>query len=197
MDKDVRLSWERFLNPELLRTNLIIASLYITSFEILNDSIVTRIKDFFTNGFKNNEWTIDEEYNIKVLSLNKSPLYASLEWLKNMNAINDEDINNYNEIKNYRNELAHEIPNFITKGSKIDPLPLFGKLVELLNKIEKWWILNVEIPINSNLDGEEINEAEIVPGPVISIQLMMDIALGSEQESKYYYNEFVKRNKSI
>jgi len=197
MDDDIRLSWERFLNPEILRTNLIVASLFITAFEMLKDSIIGRIRDFFTGGFDENGWIVNDNYKTKVLSLNKSPLYASLEWLKGMNVIDDEDIEEFNKIKNCRNEIAHEIANFISKGPKIDPLPLFSKMIDLLHKIEKWWILNVEIPTNPDFDGQGIDEDGIVPGQIMTLRLLADIALGSEEESKLYYNNFIKRQKSI
>ena len=197
MDDDIRLSWERFLNPEILRTNLIVASLFITAFEMLKDSIIGRIRDFFTGGFDENGWIVNDNYKTKVLSLNKSPLYASLEWLKGMNVIDDEDIEEFNKIKNCRNEIAHEIANFISKGPKIDPLPLFSKMIDLLHKIEKWWILNVEIPTNPDFDGQGIDEDGIVPGQIMTLRLLADIVLGSEEESKLYYNNFIKRQKSI
>lgn len=50
MDENIQKSWERFLNPESLKENLVISSLYITSFEILKDSIISKIKDFFIEG---------------------------------------------------------------------------------------------------------------------------------------------------
>ncbi len=197
MENDVSLSWERFLNPEILRTNLIVVSLFITAFEMLKDSIIERIREFFTDGFNENGLIVSENYKTKVLSLNRSPLYASLEWLKGMNVIDDEDIEEFNKIKNCRNEIAHEIADFISKSPKIDPLPLFSNMIELLHKIEKWWILNVEIPTNPDFDGQEIDEEQIVPGQIMTIRLLADIALGSEEESKFYYREFIKRQKSI
>jgi len=197
MDNDIKLSWERFLNPEILRTNLIVSSLFITAFEMLKDSIIGRIRDFFIDGFNGNDWIINENYKTKVLILNKSPLYASLEWLKSINAIDEEDVVAFNKIKDCRNEIAHEITNFISKGPKIDPLPLFPNMIDLLHKIEKWWILNVEIPTNPDFDGQEIDEEGIVPGRIMTIRLLADIALGSEEESKFYYKEFIKRQESI
>jgi hypothetical protein len=196
MDNDIKFSWERFLNPEILRTNLIVVSLFMTAFEILKDSIIERIRGFFTSGFDQNGLIISEDYNIKVLRLNKSPLYASIEWLKGMEAIDDRDILEFNKIRDCRNELAHEIVNFISKGPKIDPLPLFSNMIDLLYKIEKWWILNVEIPTNPDLDGQEIDEDAIVPGQIMSLRLLADIALGSEEESKFYYNELIKKHVS-
>ena len=95
MDNDVNYSWERFLNPEILRTNLIVASLFITAFEMLKDSIIERIRDFFSHGFNEDGWIVSEDYKAKVLSLNRSPLYASLEWLKGMNIIDDQDLQKF------------------------------------------------------------------------------------------------------
>jgi len=61
-----------------------------------------------------------------------------------------------------------------------------------LNKIEKWWIVNVEIPINSDIHEKEIDENGIIPGPVISLQIMLKVALGSEEESRRYLSESMK-----
>ena len=70
-------------------------------------------------------------------------------------------------------------------------------MIDLLHKIEKWWILNVEIPTNPDLDRMEISEEGIVPGQIMTLRLLLDIALGAENESKFYYNEFIKREKDI
>ncbi len=51
-----------------------------------------------------------------------------------MKVINDNDIEEFSEIKKCRNELAHEIVNFITKGPTINPLPLFPKMINLLRE---------------------------------------------------------------
>lgn len=197
MDDDVRISWENFLNPEILRTKLIVASLFITAFEILKGCIIGHIRDFFTNGFNENGLIVNEKYKIEVLNRNKSQLYASLAWLKDMNVINSDDIEKFDKIKQCRNELAHEMTKFITKRPKNDPLPLFSEIIDLLHKIEKWWILNVEIPTDPDLNDREINEEGIITESMITLRLLFDIALGSEEESKFYYNEFIKRKKDI
>ena len=197
MDDDIRLQWEKFLNPTILRTNLIVASLFITAFEMLKDSIIGRSRDFFTDGFDENGWIINDNYKTKVLSLSKSPLYASLAWLRKMDAMHDSDVENFNKIKNCRNDIVHEIAQYISKGPNIDPLPLFYTMIDLLHKIEKWWILNVEIPTDSDFHAQEIDEGSILSGKLIILRLLTEIALGSEEESKLYYNEFIKRKNHI
>ena len=56
MNNTHRDEWERFLNPEVLRANLMLASIYIASYEILKDSIINPIKDFYINRFKGNDY---------------------------------------------------------------------------------------------------------------------------------------------
>lgn len=77
--------------------------------------------------------------------------------------------------------------------SKIDPIPLFSPMVDLLHKIEKWWIVNVEIPTDPDLVGKEIDEDAIIPGPIMTLRLLVDIALGTEEESEFFYKEFKRR----
>jgi hypothetical protein len=193
MDEHVRQSWERFLNPETLRSNLIVASIFLAAHEILRQSIIERIRDFYTTGFDSSGFTVDPKYQAEVLSKNRSPVYASLAWLKESHAIDEADIAAFDRIRQTRNEIAHEITQMLTRGIPDDYLLRFHEMVNLLAKIEKWWIVNVEIPTSPDFEGEEIDEDGIMPGPVMTIRLLLDIALGSEEESKYYFDEFLKR----
>lgn len=191
MDAKVRRSWEEFLNPEVMRPRLIAASVYIAGFEVLKDSIVGRIRDFFSIGFDESGDKIDPEYQSNVLSRNKSPVYASLEWLKEMQAVTDGDVTAFERIKDCRNALAHRLFSALgSEGLPGDFNHCFMDMLALLRKIEVWWITNIEIP---DFDGSEVDENGIVPGPVMSMQLLMDIALGDADRSWFYYDEFRKR----
>ena len=41
--------WAKFLNPEVLRSNLIAASIFLATYEIFKTSVIDRIHDFFNN----------------------------------------------------------------------------------------------------------------------------------------------------
>ncbi len=69
-------------------------------------------------------------------------------------------------------------------------------MVGLLHKIEVWWIANVEIPTDPDFDGREIDEDGIVSGPIMTIKLLLEIALGDEKKSRYYNEELLKRSKA-
>jgi len=195
MEAKVRQSWEEFLNPEVIRPRLIVASVYIAGFEALKDSIVGRIRDFFWTGFDESGDKIDPKYQSDVLARNRSPVYASLGWLKEMRAIDDGDLSVFDRVKACRNTLAHKL--FSTLGSEGLPLDFeqcFSEMVALLRKIEVWCIVNVEIPTNPDYDGEDIDEEKIVSGRLISMQLLWEIALGDDERSRFYYDEFRKQS---
>lgn len=194
MDKDHKARWKRFLDPEVLRPNLILASIYIAAFEVLKNSIIERIRDFYVAGFDGKEWVISPEYKESVLSKDKSPTYASLKWLKASDAINDEDTEKFNKIKECRNLLVHEITKMLMEGLPPGFEDQFGEMVALIDKIERWWIINVEIPTNPDFDGkyDEIDENGIIPGPILSLRVLFDVALGSDESARFYINEFKK-----
>jgi len=196
MDTKVQQTWEDFLNPDVVRPVLISTSIYIAGFEALKDSIIGRIRDFFCYGFDESGDKIDPRYQSEVLSRSKSPVYASLNWLKEMNAIDDADIESFECIKSCRNDLAHRLFSII--GSDFAPPDFatrFQEMATLLRKIEVWWIKEVEIPTNPDFDGQEISEDGIVPGRSIGLQLLCDIALGDETRSRFYFKEFRKQTK--
>ena len=195
MDENIQKSWERFLNPESLKENLVISSLYITSFEILKDSIISKIKDFFIEGIDEKGFIYSQKYNKEVLSLDnkKRPLQASFLWLKKYDVINEDDLNNWEKIVLFRNELAHDMLKFLTQIPESDLLDLFQIMLNLITKIEKWWIINYELEINENYIGQEISEEDIIPGINVTLHLLFNIALGEKNESKKYFEEFIKQ----
>lgn len=179
-------NWEQFLNPEVLKDKIISASMFLIAHEILIESIIGRIKFFFLDGFYQDSLIISESYVKEVLTLNKSPLYASLEWLKSREVINEADFQKFERIKLVRNSLAHELSSLVTRGAEFNHVETFGEIIELIRKVEIWWIVNFEIAIDSDFDGKEIDEEGIVPGPILSIQMMLDVLLGNEDLLKKY-----------
>ena len=178
--------WEDFLNPEIIRPRLIMASVYNFAYSMLKDTIINRIRDFFIIYDGNEDL---RNYKNEVLSLNKSPLYASLEWFKNMKAIEQKDIEIFNKIKDCRNELDHEIHNIlIDKGSPTDFTDNFKNLFYLFRKIETWWIISMELPINPDYIGKDIESVDknnIMTGPMLCLKTLIDVAV---TENKTYYN---------
>lgn len=178
--------WEELLTPSIARSKLISASIFITAFEVLKQSILGRPRTFFSDGYDKDGPVVGAEYEAEVLSRNKSPTYASLDWLKHLDAIDDEDIQIFERIKNTRNSLAHELHRVLLEGVDFKHIERFEELVALLRKIEVWWVVNVEVPVNPNFDGQEIDEESIVPGPVLMLQIMLEVVSGNEDLLSHY-----------
>lgn len=191
----VRANWEAFLDPSVLRERLISASLYLAAYELLVDSIVEHIRSFFTNGFDEKGPLVSDEYKKKVLHQNTSPVYASLAWLKQHDVLDDNDLKDFERIKECRNAVAHELPTIVGGTSSVDYAAMFPVMVALIRKIEVWWIVNVEVPTNPDYDGRPVDEAGIVPGPVMMLQLMLEIVLGEPDKANYYLHEFRKHHR--
>ncbi|MHA1168956.1 MAG: hypothetical protein ACTSRU_14095 [Candidatus Hodarchaeales archaeon] len=183
--------WLKFLDPENFKGNLMISSLYIASFESLKDYILHEVKFFFNNGFSGDEYIFDPKYDTHVLSKDKSPVKASLLWLKEIGAIGDKDIEEYDELRQYRNKLSHELMDLLFEGLPEDLPRELVRLIELRIRIEKWWILNIEIPTNPDFDFEgEISEDAIMTSSQMFFRLFMDMLSGDEKQASYYKNQF-------
>lgn len=178
--------WEQLLTPAVMQERLISASLYITAYELLRESIVGRIRSFYIVGMDESGEVIDPKYAAAVLGRNRSVVYASLDWLLENGAIDEDDLAVFERIRKTRNTIAHELLTIVTAGKDVGHTERFAELVALLKKIEVWWVVNLEIPVNPDLDGKELNEAGIVPGPVLMLQMILEVVSGNEDLLRHY-----------
>ncbi len=186
--------WERFLDPEVVRPSLFVATMFITTFEILKNSIVDRLRDFYSIGWSEEGSTVSPEYEATVLARNKSAVYASLSWLHEHQVINDEDLRTYELLKKTRNLLAHRLFEVVTGQAESNHTDQFRVLVELVRKIEVWWIVNVEIAINADYADTEVDEEGIIPGSILSLQMLLEVVGGNTELLKTWRKAHIKRH---
>ena len=180
--------WEKFLDPEVVRPSLFMATMFISTFEILKNSIIDRIRDFYTTGWDETGATVGPQYQSEVMSRSKSPIYASLNWLLEHEVIDRTDVDTFEQLKKTRNQLAHILFAVVTGQTESDHVNQFEVLVDLLRKIEVWWVVNLEIATNPDYAGEEIDEAGIVPGAVLSLQMLIEVASGNTDLLEHWRN---------
>ncbi|WP_116522024.1 hypothetical protein [Achromobacter insuavis] len=174
-------AWERFLDPDVVRPSLFLATMFIAAFEILRDSVVDDVRGFYISGFGEDGSIVDSEYRSKVLSRNNSPLYASLGWLREHGAINEDDLEKFEQLKKTRNLLAHELFGVVSGQVESAHEQQFDDLIALLRKIGVWWVINVEIPTNPDFAGNDIKEEDIVPGAVLTLEMLIQVASGNTE----------------
>ena len=172
----------KIFNPEITKNNLIISSLFLTSYELLKNSIIDRIKTFLCTEFKFIEHKIiykeSEEYRL-VKNKDKNLLEASLLWLIEMEIITKEEKGLIHKIREQRNRIAHNLPELLTDNSKNIDINLFLETKRLIDKIEKWWIIEVDMSINpyfDNINNDELDTENILPGTSLMLDWIIKCA---------------------
>ena len=189
------------MDPEKLKPNLELISLYITMFEMLEDLIIEKPRDFFTVT----DTVDDEEYRAEVLSLydpERCPLIrkgsrvliSSLLWWRKMEAITDDDIDSFSRFKIKRNSLTHEMMSSLSKGLDDGFYDEFFRMYNLFCKMERWWILEIEVSINpdfDNVDREQLKSTDVHSGNMIILSMILDIVTsGSDKYLDEVCNRF-------
>ena len=100
MRDESQTAWERFLNSDTLRSNLMVAAIYIATYELLDQTILERVQNCFFLGLDDSDPAVVGKYRAQVLSRNRSPVYASLGWLESQQVITVEDVSGFENAKN-------------------------------------------------------------------------------------------------
>jgi|ERR1035437_9165604 hypothetical protein len=182
-------NYKRLLNPDELRSSLLAASLFVMAFETLKEQVVEHIHMLHWSGFDESGWKYDEaEYQRDVLSLHKNPFRASLLRFQKFNAIDDADLRRIEELTILRNRLVHDLWDALSADQPLEWAQRFSDLVDVLRKVEVWWLVNYELEGNPELEGKVIDEDAIVPGSVMMLRILSDVALASDDEAWALYN---------
>lgn len=190
--KDEYNAWknvEKFLDPKQLKSNLIRASVFLSAYELLKGAIVEHPRTFFGDGINNGEDLLSPDYKKEVIDLSpkKDIFDASCRWFVKTNAISKSDLELIGTIRSARNEIAHQIPQYLTDVRFQVKTSLLESVFSILDKIEHWWIRNFEIPINPDYDDiepPEIPDEEIVSLRVIAMQIILNAAQDEKTEEK-------------
>ena len=200
IDTEVLKQLANMMDPDRLKPNLEVMSLFITLFEMLEDIIVERPRDFYTLIDK-----IDEKrYKEKVLDLydptqcpkirkSSKVLISSLLWWKSLDTITDEDIEVFSLCKIRRNSITHEMYVTLIKGLDEDFFENFARMYALFCKIEKWWITEYEMPLNPDFDDVKADDVDwdgVMSGNMIAMSIMMDIISSGSNKN---YEEVCKK----
>lgn len=178
--KNFKQQLENCFNPTILKQNLVIASLFIAVFDNFKSSITDKVKYFYWSGIDHGvEQFKDYEKEVlsKIKTKNNKQIKATLLWLRESGAITYEDENKFEELTNMRNKLAHEMSKMLLEGFSEVIYDLYADMVKLFNKIERWWIIEVEMSINPpDIPQEDICWDGITSVNIEFIKIMSEIA---------------------
>ena len=190
---EVDQQWKNLIDKDILKESVNIIALYITMYELLEDTLISRPKDFFT--VNEHDEHAQKQYEEHVLSLydklacpraisKNKELTASLLWFKKMNAIDDDDIREFANLRTIRNEVTHQMLQAIAEGGGKYLIQLM-ELYKLFCKIERWWILEMEVFIGDEFPmDKEIKEEDVMSGNMIILNAIIDI-LANDSNANY------------
>ena len=201
MGKDVEEQWlEELLNPDTVRTKLVMMGLFMVAHELLKDCIVSTPLTFFADEWKDGKPIQSEEYKTEILGLspkgakdNGKVWRGSIEWLKKMSAIDGADESSIREVTDVRNDFAHEMRHFVSGQRRLPDLEkYFPTILDLITKLERWRFLAIEMGILSDSDSRipdihgilrKFDQDEPVTGPMVAMRVLCQVALGDHDEA--------------
>lgn len=174
-------SIKKIYTPETLKGTLINASLILTLYELMKYSLIQQVKNFFEIEGKEPSDEYKDEINQLRNELPKKHrkydllVYAS--WFKKHEVLTEEDFKNVIKIWKYRNEIAHELINFLVDSDfEVDVKYLFW-IRDIIEKADIWWTKEFMIPINPDFDQVEVKDTDIESGRMIILDHLLSIAL--------------------
>lgn len=179
--------WDKIFDAEMLRINLTSCSLFICAFEMFRDTVISRPKTFFMDGFDKNGPITGEEYRNEVLSLDSNPFRASLRWFKKMDALSSEDLDTIDRIRKHRNELTHEMVRFVTESEKNLDVDLYQALIEIFIRLERWWFSWFETSVQPESIPDGASSEDVQSSQVMLLNHMLEIAVKLGKKGSRYH----------
>lgn len=167
-------AWQRVFDKDFVAGTLTRAGLYLLAYEVLKDSIIRRIREFYWIGFKDGKDTVSPKYT-QILSKHKNPLVASCMWLEESGALSSNDIKTVLELRDFRNDIAHELPALLLDGKRDIHADHVVRIHQLLSKIDRWWIINVELATDDEYAGQDVDENEVKSGNMVLIEHLLSL----------------------
>jgi hypothetical protein len=183
-------AFENILNPEILNLNLKVISMFIAIYESFKETIIGDVKDFYLTGLSDGKLIYSQKYEEEVLSKIKSKenrqIRATIQWFFDHDAIDERDKRKFIEITNERNRLTHDMFNTLYTELTNQTVDLLLDMLKLYEKMEKWWIVNIEIATDPdllvNLDNIDFNG--VMPLKLVFLKIMAEVAI---TDTKKYY----------
>jgi hypothetical protein len=171
MSKDAYL---KKLEPRSIQATLMRAGLLLTGWELLENEIVVKVRDFFWTDFDKSGHKYDERYEREVLTRSKHRFEASLLWLVEMSALTSVQADSIRAMREHRNKVAHQLPTLLVDpGEEISPHPL-EQMREALKRLAVFWG-RIEVDANPDYDNREIDHEEIESGSSLLMNYLIEV----------------------
>ena len=191
-------NWKNILDEDILKNNIFFVTVFVMTFECLKQSVIEQIRTFYSEHFSlvGDEMVYEESsaYKEKVRALDKNIENASLKWFIDSGAITQEDYDTYQEIRKRRNDITHQLLKNLYNGFVEEDARLFADMLRIYNKLDKWWINEIEIPTSTDEIPEDYDRDSVCSGQALMLSIINEIVFGNDEEKyKELLNELTKR----
>jgi hypothetical protein len=199
--RETRLDTEKILDKERIRINLLLASLYLSAFEILKNSIIEGTYEFLVDeeeisDEEVNKWqevfdpavvfVSQKRYREQLREYERAVglapgqrdrlgLIPSCQWLQGMNVLTEDEVDEIRNIRDRRNEIAHELPDLLVRqGFEVD-IDRFQRIRELLAKVDTFRArsaLLFEVRTLGEIDTRDLND--VMSGGALVLEMIVD-----------------------
>lgn len=177
-------NWRNILDEEILKYNVSFAAMFVLNYECLKEYVIGQIREFYSENihFEDDKMVCEESlsYKREVRTLDKNIENASLKWFIKENVISHEEYEIYQEIRQRRNDITHELLKNLNEGFNEQDVKLFSALLDMYSKIDKWWINEIEIPISGDEIPDDYDKENVCGGQAIVLSIINNIVLGNE-----------------
>lgn len=195
-------NWKNILDENILKTNINFAAVFVMNYECLKEFVIEQVRDFYSEHFyMDGDRIVCEEsnaYKEKVRALDKNLENASLKWFMDAEAITQEDYDRYQIIRKKRNDITHKLLKNLNEGFGEEVVQLFGDMMRIYNKLDKWWINEIEIPTSADDIPEDYDRNGVCGGQTLILSIINEIIFGNEGDKyKELLNEFMKNKNDM
>jgi hypothetical protein len=145
---------ENDLSPKMIKKKLIEATLYLSYYELLKNTIIDKISEFFNDEIKMGKLKNSKTYKEQVLSRKikkkENVFLSSIEWLIENQVISIIDKEIIEKLTKVRDNMAHRLLNYLFDENSIIEEVCFEQIKEINIKIERWWIVEYELSFITN-----------------------------------------------
>lgn len=130
----------------------------------------------------------------------KDEFHACCLWFKDQGAINGSDLTEIAKARKHRNEIAHELPKYISSIDHDVNKHILESLVEVVKKIDVWWICEIEIPTSPDFeaaDMENIDFENVIGGNSMFLSLILSIFEGDDSHLKEIHSLLMEKINKI
>lgn len=153
---------QNLFDEHILKRNIEFAALFVLNYESIKEYVVDQVRGFYAESIVFNgdepKYKESDEYKKQVRNLDTKIDTASMKWFMNAGAITEQELDLYHVCRKRRNDITHELLKNLYSGFHENDVALFRSMVHLYQKLDNWWINEIEIPTSADKIPADYNQ---------------------------------------